>query len=95
MALATGITTIAFPLTKRFAAHKFATMVFVIDFETNWDFATLDYCDLWTLGGGALNLFYNGFRAVLLWVKSNFSVEYISIANRLGVNKIFENPEIA
>lgn len=43
-----------------------------IDFETNWDFNSLEYHNLWTLQGGLLNLFFNGFRAVLPWVSLFF-----------------------
>ena len=46
----------------------FLAAVFSIDFATNWDFETLDYANLWTIKGGLLNLFYNGFRAVLPWL---------------------------
>lgn len=46
----------------------FVAAVFVFDFETNWNFETLEYANLWTLHGGAMNLFYNGFRAVLPWL---------------------------
>jgi len=46
----------------------FTACVFLIDFETNWDFNTLTYANLWTISGGLLNLFYNGFRAVFPWV---------------------------
>ena len=40
----------------------------MIDFETNWNFETLEYANLWTLSGGLLNLFYNGFRAAFPWL---------------------------
>ena len=46
----------------------FVAAVFVFDFETNWNFETLEYANLWTLKGGTMNLFYNGFRAVLPWM---------------------------
>ena len=46
----------------------FVAAVFVFDFETNWNFETLEYANLWTLKGGTMNLFYNGFRAVLPWI---------------------------
>ena len=47
---------------------SFLILIFVIPFETNWDFETMEYHHLWTISGGTLNLFYNGFRAVLPWV---------------------------
>jgi len=46
----------------------FLTMFLAVDFGTNWDFDTLEYANLWTVAGGSLNLFYNGFRAVLPWL---------------------------
>lgn len=46
----------------------FVACVFLFDFETNWDFGTLQYANLWTLRGATMNLFYNGFRAVLPWL---------------------------
>jgi uncharacterized membrane protein YeiB len=46
----------------------FLVMFFAIDFGTNWNFETLEYANLWTFTGGSLNLFYNGFRAVLPWL---------------------------
>lgn len=46
----------------------FVGLMFVLEFETNWNFETLAYANLWTLSGGAMNLFFNGFRAVLPWV---------------------------
>lgn len=49
-------------------AAMFTVCLFLIDFETNWDFETLEYANVWTLHGGAMNLFYNGFRAVLPWL---------------------------
>ncbi len=46
----------------------FLVLGVLIDFETNWDFDTLHYANLWTPKGAALNLFYNGFRAVFPWL---------------------------
>ena len=51
----------------------FLGMVFTIDFETNWDFSTLDYSNLWTWSGATMNLFYNGFRAVFPWTALFFT----------------------
>jgi uncharacterized membrane protein YeiB len=50
----------------------FLVAVFTIDFGTNWDFETLEYANLWTVRGGLLNLFYNGFRAALPWLGMMF-----------------------
>jgi len=48
-------------------AAGFVLLFFVLDFEKNWDWATLTYRDLWTFGGLVRNLFYDGFRSVLPW----------------------------
>ena len=39
----------------------------LLDYETGWDFTTLEYLDLWTLEGFIRNLFYNGFHPVIPW----------------------------
>ncbi len=46
----------------------FLACIFTIDFGTNWNFETLEYANLWTVKGSLLNLFYNGFRALLPWL---------------------------
>ena len=45
----------------------FPTLLFVIDYETGWDFTTLDYLDFWTVEGFFRNLFFNGFHPVVPW----------------------------
>lgn len=37
------------------------------NYETGWDFATLEYHGFWTIKGFLRNLFYNGFHPVLPW----------------------------
>ncbi len=46
----------------------FLALFAVLDFERNWDFATLSYQNIWTIQGATLNLFFNGFRAVFPWM---------------------------
>ena len=48
-------------------AVGFMSLLFVLDFEKNWDWATLTYSGLWTPTGLVRNLFYDGFRSVLPW----------------------------
>jgi uncharacterized protein len=48
-------------------AAGFVSLLFVLDFEKNWDWATLTYRGLWTPTGLVRNLFYDGFRSVLPW----------------------------
>lgn len=37
------------------------------NYETAWDFKTLDYFDFWTFNGFFRNLFFNGFHPVIPW----------------------------
>jgi uncharacterized protein len=48
-------------------AAGFVALFLVLDFEKNWDWATLTYLRLWTPTGLVRNLFYDGFRSVLPW----------------------------
>ena len=41
-------------------------MIF-INYETGWDFITLNYHNFWTIPGFIRNLFYNGFHPVVPW----------------------------
>ena len=55
--IATAITLIvAFPVLMTFW-----------NYETGWDFNTLDYQGFWTLKGFMRNLFFNGFHPVIPW----------------------------
>jgi uncharacterized protein len=42
-------------------------LMIVLNYETGWDFSTLDYQDFWTIQGFFRNLFYNGFHPVIPW----------------------------
>jgi uncharacterized protein len=42
------------------------TLLF-IDYETGWDFSTLEYSGFWTIKGFLRNLFVNGFHPVIPW----------------------------
>lgn len=37
------------------------------NYETGWNFSTLDYPDFWTVKGFMRNLFFNGFHPVIPW----------------------------
>lgn len=39
----------------------------VLDYDAGWDWTTLTYTDLWTVGGFLRNLFYNGWHPVIPW----------------------------
>lgn len=45
----------------------FLLMFVWLDFESNWDWATLTYQHLWSPAGLIRNLFYDGFRSVFPW----------------------------
>lgn len=45
----------------------FPILLLVIDYETAWDFSTLNYEGFWTVKGFFRNLFYNGFHPVIPW----------------------------
>lgn len=43
-------------------------LLYWFDYETGWNFNTLEYLDFWEFGGFLRNLFINGFHPVLPWV---------------------------
>lgn len=45
----------------------FVLLMVALDFDRNWDWATLTYRHLWTPAGAVRNLFFDGFRSVLPW----------------------------
>ena len=45
----------------------FLLLLLVVDYEKNWDWATMTYHRLWTRQGAVRNLFYDGFRSVFPW----------------------------
>ncbi|ELZ78143.1 hypothetical protein C455_10688 [Haloferax larsenii JCM 13917] len=46
----------------------FVVLLFAIDYERGWDFATLTYTNFWTVRGMVRHLLYNGFHPVFPWV---------------------------
>jgi uncharacterized protein len=48
-------------------ALGFVLLLLVLDYEANWEWATLTYRRLWTPTGMVRNLFYDGFRSVFPW----------------------------
>jgi len=46
---------------------SFPILLFFFNYETGWDFTSLEYADLWTIKGFLRNLFLNGFHPVLPW----------------------------
>lgn len=45
----------------------FPLLLGIWNYETGWDFNTLNYADFWTLNGFFRNLFFNGFHPVIPW----------------------------
>ena len=46
----------------------FHLLLFVIPYETGWNFETLQYADFWTISGFLRNTFYNGWNPVFPWI---------------------------
>jgi len=42
-------------------------LITVLNYDTGWNFETLDYQDFWTIKGFIRNLFFNGFHPVMPW----------------------------
>jgi uncharacterized membrane protein YeiB len=59
---------------KMLLALAFAIIVFspalhfILDYETGWDWQTLQYHGLWSFDGFIRNTFYNGFHPVFPWI---------------------------
>lgn len=45
----------------------FPILLLFLDYETGWNFNTLNYQDFWSINGFLRNLFYNGFHPVIPW----------------------------
>jgi uncharacterized protein len=45
----------------------FPVMLLIWNYETAWNFTTLEYSNFWTFNGFIRNLFYNGFHPVIPW----------------------------
>lgn len=43
-------------------------MLFLLDFDTGWEWDAIEYVGFFTLEGGIRNLFYNGWHPVLPWL---------------------------
>jgi len=46
----------------------FVGLLFALDYNTGWDWATLSYSGFWTVNGFIRNLFFNGWHPVFPWV---------------------------
>ena len=65
----------------------FLAMNLFLNFETNWDFESLEYFNLWTLDGAMMNLFFNGFRAIFPWL-GLFTLGMLVGRQNLAENKV-------
>ncbi|MFV2014324.1 MAG: DUF418 domain-containing protein, partial [Candidatus Heimdallarchaeota archaeon] len=45
----------------------FLLLLAIIDYNSGWDFNSLEYTDFWTLNGMLRSIFYNGFHSVFPW----------------------------
>jgi uncharacterized protein len=62
------------------------------DYETGWDFNSLEYTDFWTTKGFIRNLFYNGFHPVIPWTAFMFIGYWFGkqdLNNNKFVKKVF------
>ena len=50
-----------------FVVVIFHLLLFVIPYETGWNFETLEYKDFWTIWGFLRNTFYNGWNSIFPW----------------------------
>lgn len=46
----------------------FPVLLLFLNYETGWNFETLDYAGFWTARGFIRNLFFNGFHPVIPWI---------------------------
>jgi len=46
---------------------EFVVLLLVFDYETGWDFTTLEYLDFWQWQGMIRHIFFNGFHPVAPW----------------------------
>lgn len=54
-------------LVALFVVIIFHCLLFVLSYETGWDFETLQYEDFWTIKGFIRNTFYNGWNSIFPW----------------------------
>jgi len=50
-----------------FFTIMFVALLGFVDYETGWNWETLNYIDFWTINGMVRHLFYNGFHPVFPW----------------------------
>ncbi len=63
-----------------------ATLIFVVlllslNYDAGWDWATLNYVDLWTPQGMLRHLFFNGFHPVFPWIAFLFAGMWLGRQN--------------
>lgn len=64
----------------------------LFNYETGWDFSTLNYLDFWTFKGFLRNLFFNGFHPVIPWASFmlfGFWFGKQDLTNTLFIKKTF------
>jgi uncharacterized membrane protein YeiB len=70
--IAVGAVLIAAPASRLWGlaacfSVAFVLLLFVFNYETGWNWDTLEYSGLWTVDGMIRHLFFNGFHPVIPW----------------------------
>jgi uncharacterized protein len=70
----------------------FVLLLFVLDYEQGWNWATLDYAGFWTAQGFVRNLLINGWHPVVPWLSfllGGFLVARLDLAQRRVQVRLF------
>ncbi len=55
-----------------FFTFGFVILLLIFNYETGWNWETLNYKDFWTLNGMVRHIFFNGFHPVFPWISFLF-----------------------
>lgn len=73
-------------------------LMLALNYDTGWDFNTLDYMGFWTPNGFIRNLFFNGFHPIIPWVSFMLFGLWLGkhdLTNKTQVQSIFKASFIA
>lgn len=73
-------------------------LMLCFNYETGWNFKTLNYIDLWTVKGFLRNLFFNGFHPVIPWISFMLFGYWFGkqdLNNNIFIKKVFKLSIIA
>ncbi|MGH1365592.1 MAG: DUF418 domain-containing protein [Calditrichia bacterium] len=65
----------------------FVVLMLLFDYETGWNWATLEYQNFWTLPGMVRHMFFNGFHPVIPW--TSFMIFGMWLGRQDIRNKLF------